>query len=51
LEGLAELETEDPEVFAEAMAGLRERFGLRVLGGCCGTDGRHIRALAARLAG
>lgn len=51
LEGLAELETEDPEIFAGRMAALRDRFGLRVLGGCCGTDGRHIRALAARLAG
>jgi homocysteine S-methyltransferase len=51
LEGLAELETEDPQVFAEGMAELHRRFGLRILGGCCGTDERHIDALAARLAG
>jgi homocysteine S-methyltransferase len=49
LDGLAELESEDPEVFAAAMMALRDRFGLRVLGGCCGTDGRHIRALAEKL--
>ncbi len=50
LEGLAELETEDPRVFAGGMAALRQRFGLRILGGCCGTGERHIEALAARLA-
>lgn len=49
LEGSAELHTEDPERFAEGMTSLRRRFGLRILGGCCGTDGSHIRALAARL--
>ena len=49
LEGRSELEGEEPEEFAAAMARLQARFGLRVLGGCCGTDARHIRALAARL--
>ncbi|CAN5224031.1 hypothetical protein BH24ACT19_BH24ACT19_02980 [soil metagenome] len=28
----------------------RTRLGLRVLGGCCGTDDRHMRALADRMA-
>lgn len=51
LEGLAHLESEEPRQFAEGMAELRRRFGLRILGGCCGTDGRHIAALAAVLAG
>lgn len=40
---------EQPESFADAMAGLRSAFGLKVLGGCCGTDDRHIRHLAMRL--
>ncbi len=48
-EGLAEIETEDPETFAEAMLDLRRRLKLRVLGGCCGTDGSHIRAIARSL--
>jgi len=48
-EGLAELETETPAAFAEMMADLRNRFGLQILGGCCGTEGAHIRALAARV--
>jgi homocysteine S-methyltransferase len=49
LEGLDQLETEAPEIFAEALASLHRNFGLRILGGCCGTDDRHIRALARRL--
>jgi methionine synthase I (cobalamin-dependent) len=31
------------------MVDLHRRFGLRILGGCCGTDARHIHSLAARL--
>jgi homocysteine S-methyltransferase len=49
LEGSEHLETEDPERFAEAMVDLHRRFGLRILGGCCGTDARHIHSLAERL--
>jgi homocysteine S-methyltransferase len=49
LEGSEHLETEDPERFADSMLDLHQRFRLRILGGCCGTDARHIRALAARL--
>jgi homocysteine S-methyltransferase len=41
---------EDPETFGTAVAGLRRELGLKILGGCCGTDGRHIRALAVQLA-
>lgn len=40
-----------PDVFAAEMWSLHERFGLQVLGGCCGTDDRHIAALAALSAG
>lgn len=50
LDGSAALHAENPETFAALMLGLREEFGLRVLGGCCGTDGEHIRCLAALLA-
>ena len=28
------------------MMRLREDFGLKILGGCCGTDHRHIGAVA-----
>ncbi len=30
---------------------LDKKLGTRILGGCCGTDQRHINDLAARLAG
>jgi homocysteine S-methyltransferase len=49
LDGRADLDTADPESFAEAMASLRDDFGLGVLGGCCGTDEGHLEALAGRL--
>jgi len=49
LEGSQELAGEAPEEFASGMCALRQRFGLRILGGCCGTDGGHIAALARGL--
>lgn len=49
LEGSQELVGEAPEAFASGMCALRQRFGLRLLGGCCGTDGGHIAALAKGL--
>ena len=32
------------------VAALHCELGLKILGGCCGTDDRHIRALAEELA-
>lgn len=49
LDGSAELITEPPPVFADALERLRNRFKLRVLGGCCGTEGGHMEALARKL--
>jgi homocysteine S-methyltransferase len=49
LDGAQELAGEDPAVFAAGMCALREQFGLHVLGGCCGTDGGHIAALAREM--
>lgn len=48
---LDHLEGDDPEHFAAGMWEIHNDFGLRVLGGCCGTDDRHIQALAARFTG
>jgi homocysteine S-methyltransferase len=50
LDGRAELDQDDPEAWAEAMAELARVRDLGTLGGCCGTDARHLRALARRLA-
>jgi homocysteine S-methyltransferase len=40
---------EDPAFFGQSLARLHRELGLKILGGCCGTDDRHIRSLAAQL--
>lgn len=45
----ADLVEEDPEIFGRMVSNLYRDPGLRILGGCCGTDDRHIRALASHL--
>jgi homocysteine S-methyltransferase len=45
-----ELDAGDPHELASHYPGLRERLpNLRVAGGCCGTDDRHIAAICAAL--
>lgn len=47
LDVATELDSGDPEALAADYAGLLERLpGLAVLGGCCGTDHRHVAAIA-----
>jgi homocysteine S-methyltransferase len=46
LDGLAELETAEPEPFARELADVAARRGLSLVGGCCGTGDEHIAALA-----
>jgi homocysteine S-methyltransferase len=43
------LDGAEPEPFANAMVGLHHWFGTKILGGCCGTDNRHIAAIARRI--
>jgi len=50
LNDFASLVEEDPASFGQAVAGLHRDLGLKILGGCCGTDERHISSLAAQLA-
>jgi len=40
---------EEPETFGQSVAGLHGELGMKILGGCCGTDDRHIRHLATRI--
>jgi homocysteine S-methyltransferase len=49
LDNSATLVNEDPDAFGRSVAALHRDLGLKILGGCCGTDARHIRALAAQL--
>lgn len=49
LEALKELETQTPLDFAKDTINLTKEFGLKVLGGCCGTSTEHIEAIAVGL--
>jgi len=49
LDGRDALDGAAPEPFAAAMLAVHRRFGVKILGGCCGTDERHIAALARGL--
>ena len=50
LDEAEELDAGDPQELASHYPGLRERLpNLRVAGGCCGTDDRHIAAICAAL--
>jgi 5-methyltetrahydrofolate--homocysteine methyltransferase len=42
---------EQPEPLAEALGEFVERYGVSVVGGCCGTTPDHIRAIAERVGG
>lgn len=44
------LDRGDAEDFARRVAEMQRRFGLRLVGGCCGTDTEHVIALAAHAA-
>jgi homocysteine S-methyltransferase len=50
LDNCAELISEPADMFAAHITELRNRYTLRVVGGCCGTDSRHIEVLAGRIA-
>jgi homocysteine S-methyltransferase len=49
LDNSEELVGEDPQTFGKSMAGLHGELGMKILGGCCGTDDRHIDNLAKQL--
>jgi 5-methyltetrahydrofolate--homocysteine methyltransferase len=42
---------EEPEPLAEVLGEFVERFGVTIVGGCCGTTTEHIRAIVERCAG
>jgi homocysteine S-methyltransferase len=49
LAAATDLETEAPETLAPQICALQRRYGLSVVGGCCGTDEHHIAALGTAL--
>lgn len=44
-----DLKTSDPVELAEGMVKLRELLPIKLFGGCCGTDARHMEAIAKRI--
>lgn len=49
LDHAKDLKTSDPTVLAEEMLKLREHNHIKIFGGCCGTDGRHMEEIARRM--
>ncbi len=46
LDGSKDIISEDPSTFAEGLIRLSDRFGISILGGCCGSSTEHIRRVA-----
>ena len=49
LEQLEQTVEDDIDEWADAMASLHRDHGVKILGGCCGTTDRHLRALCERI--
>ncbi|MCI1930213.1 MAG: homocysteine S-methyltransferase family protein [Clostridia bacterium] len=49
LDGSADLKCSEPDDFARDMIKLKNDKHLKILGGCCGTDNRHMAAIAKRM--
>jgi len=45
LDGSAELQAEEISEWAEEMLKLNREYGVKILGGCCGTDDKYLRSL------
>ena len=50
LDNRTDLVAEAPETFGRLLGSLHRDLGMKILGGCCGTDEHHIRSLAKHLA-
>ena len=49
LDNSTELDRGDVQQLARQMAEMQAEFGLRVVGGCCGTDHEHLAAIASKV--
>jgi len=49
LDDCEDLKCSEPEVFAEEMLKLRDMTKMKIWGGCCGTDNRHMECVAKML--
>lgn len=51
LDTVARSEADDPSKFVDELILLREKLGLKILGGCCGTSLNHLSELVKRIHG
>lgn len=49
LDNADELFISEPRELADKMESLDKKFGIKIFGGCCGTDNRHIEEFAKRI--
>lgn len=49
LDDLDHIAADPPEVLAAAVARLHRNHGFHIVGGCCGTDERHVAAIGRRV--
>lgn len=49
LDGLDQLSADEPQHLAANMMILHQRYGLKIMGGCCGTDDRFIHCLGWKM--
>lgn len=48
LDGAAQLKTDNVSDWGEEMLKLNKAYGVKILGGCCGTDGEHLRYIIGK---
>jgi homocysteine S-methyltransferase len=49
LDGLEDLETDEPEILGLLMQKVHQKYGIKILGGCCGTSTNQIEFIAQKL--
>ncbi|MEJ2041069.1 MAG: homocysteine S-methyltransferase family protein, partial [Desulfosarcinaceae bacterium] len=49
LDGSAATQAEDIAEWGDLMAGLHQKHGIKILGGCCGTGSDHLRYIVQKL--
>lgn len=49
LDNSIDLKSSEPAALGRSMERLKEVMDMRIFGGCCGTDGRHMEKIAKRL--
>ena len=49
LDGLEDLDVDEPEIIGLLMQKVHQKYGTKILGGCCGTNANHIEFIAQKL--